>query len=749
MDTAARFVMKILACLPFSANAAEEDVGKLAGKVVDSKGSAVSQSMIVVLDPVTGLPVSPADFKHLSAVGNGKLKMVTATTNDAGEFTIDHVRPGNYRLLAQSWEDADKPVTDPLEVNGGVVRVHGWTDAVVVPSGISMKIEIRPRGSSSLNITTEPRSPNNDTLLIVSAHPLAADGILGFAAWSGPFLPRMMAFNRMPLGRTTIHGLPEGMAYFAGFANDNNPGFGGSEATLKADETTTGTLPLIASWSDGYTTPPPRLDALVEEFKHLPKDYLRKKAETAIPEFAAAMKALPRDPVERLLVVVPFLDREIDLDSGARVPLKDVMAADGYARLILRKEELAQTRKNERAKQLGIPPIVNVSYQQAFQDLHATLFKNYPCFELKQIDWPAVGQRLSPRAAEVKSDAEFGLLCLELLAALEDSHAQLLAGTADVPKIPFPEWDAGFACLRDDRDQPVVYYVAPKSNAERAGLKVGMTIRSLNNKPSASALAAMETLLRKYISYSSERTVRYDAVRLFARQMTEGANVDLEAKDIAGNYRSFSLVANQRGGYLPRLPVPRNGINDSGDVSWMKLEDGIGYLYVRRISDKLPTLLDAAVAELKESKGLILDVRGNSGGGFDTNEAFGNFNSRDGSKSPRPQYAGPIAVLLDARCISAGEGWISWFVGKPNVKMFGETTAGASARKTNYTLPNGLFIVRYPVKAYKGFLDRPIERRGIEPDVPVNQSASDLAAGRDTVLEAARQYLAKLDAERP
>ena len=38
-------------------------------------------------------------------------------------------------------------------------------------------------------------------------------------------------------------------------------------------------------------------------------------------------------------------------------------------------------------------------------------------------------------------------------------------------------------------------------------------------------------------------------------------------------------------------------------------------------------------------------------------------------------------------------------------------------------------------------LDRPIERRGLEPDVPVGYRAEDLAARRDTVLEAARNAL--------
>ncbi|MHB8898425.1 MAG: hypothetical protein ACYC6Y_06735 [Thermoguttaceae bacterium] len=46
-----------------------------------------------------------------------------------------------------------------------------------------------------------------------------------------------------------------------------------------------------------------------------------------------------------------------------------------------------------------------------------------------------------------------------------------------------------------------------------------------------------------------------------------------------------------------------------------------------------------------------------------------------------------------------------------------------------------------PVKAYTGFLDRPIERLGLTPDVSIRQNANDLSQGRDTVLEAARRDL--------
>ncbi len=167
----------------------------------------------------------------------------------------------------------------------------------------------------------------------------------------------------------------------------------------------------------------------------------------------------------------------------------------------------------------------------------------------------------------------------------------------------------------------------------------------------------------------------------------------------------------------------------------------IGYIYVRRIRSQLIPSLDRAVRELGSAKGLIIDVRGNSGGGFDSGRAHRNFNPSDPAEPNRPRYGGPIAVLIDARCISAGEGWTSWFVAQQRAKLFGEATAGASARKTDYLLSNGLFQVRFPIKAYKGYLDRPIERIGLVPDVRLMPNARDLAQGRDTVLEAARKYL--------
>jgi hypothetical protein len=282
-----------------------------------------------------------------------------------------------------------------------------------------------------------------------------------------------------------------------------------------------------------------------------------------------------------------------------------------------------------RAQALMNPPKPNpVSYSEAFRDLHETLGRQYPNFELKGIDWAAVGRELIPRGETIKDDRQFALLCYELGARLQDSHVSFSKGTLDPPLIDFPRWDPGFACLKDGRGLPVVYHVDTNGPAFKAGIRPGDTI-------------------------------------------------------------------------------------------------------------------DAAVADLHDAKGLILDVRGNSGGGFDARRAHVNF-AGDLSLDPeRPRFTGPVALLIDEACISAGEGWASWFIAKERARVFGSTTAGASARKTTYELKNGLLKITFPVKPYRGFLDRVIERRGLEPDVPVRQSAHDLAQGRDTVRSAAVAWLTK------
>lgn len=725
---------------------AQAQDGSLSGTVVDADDRPIQGITVIVCDDETGIPVSQATFRPFTEEMKYQ-EIAFATTNPLGQFTLANVRPGTYRLLAQSWQDATEEVEGVLEVNGRIVHLRGIAPGVVVPSPEAEQVKIRPAGNAMLNIATDPLAPNDETLLVVSRASLAADPILAFGAWTGPFIPQMLAGNRMPHGRTTIYGLPAGVVHLGAFAADNNPGFGGAQCELMAGRTSFVKIPLIASWSDGHKQPPPRLEPLVKRLSEPDAPSAMELIRKSRPEIAQSVEEARSQPRTLGAGIGPFLDESIRFLDDGRVPLKDLLAADAYVRLLRYDRQRRARAKQPPAKKLDVDS--SVTYAQALRDLHARLGREYPCFELKGIDWQAVGARLLPQAETVTSDEEFGLLCLQMVAALEDSHAQLLPAAAQVPTVAFPSWDAGFACLVDDREEPVVYYVAADSPAATAGLQVGSTVLMVNGVDADTAVRKTMQQLSKYVGYSSERYLRYHAFRFFARQMKQDQAIELVVESPDGKNETVEMRAEQRAGYLPRLPIPIDGIADSGNVSWKMLDGRIGYIYVRRIRPELIELLDRAVGDLREARGLIIDVRGNSGGGFDASRAHRNFDLNDGGEPSRPRFTGKIAVLIDARCISAGEGWTSWFIARQRARLFGETTAGASSRKTTYKLPNGLYSVRYPVKAYRGSLDRPIERRGLEPDVPVMPSAHDIAQGRDTVLEAARHWLENAQQQGP
>jgi len=383
----------------------------------------------------------------------------------------------------------------------------------------------------------------------------------------------------------------------------------------------------------------------------------------------------------------------------------------------------------------------DIDNKAAFRDLYEVLGKAYGCFELKGIDWHAVGREFLPRAEHIQTDRELALLCVELLARLQDSHAYLMSGTLPLPEIGPEPWDAGFSCLEDDRGRPAVYYIDPGGPAERAGVKLGMVVLKVDRRDANDLVAETMAELSKYAGYSSRRLLRYHAYHFFTRQRQKGRVRRFLMLAPDGKLRTFKLAAELGPRYLPRLPVPKDGIPDYRNVSWKMLDASIGYIYVRRIRQDLIQSLDRAVEELSDAAALVVDVRGNSGGGF-TGRAHLNFDLHNPDIEPnRPRFTGPMALLIDSRCISAGEGWASWFIANKRARVFGETTAGASSKRITYTLKNRKYKAQIPIRPRTGFLDRPIELYGLEPDVEVKQKAEDLAAGRDTVLEVAVQYL--------
>ncbi len=212
-------------------------------------------------------------------------------------------------------------------------------------------------------------------------------------------------------------------------------------------------------------------------------------------------------------------------------------------------------------------------------------------------------------------------------------------------------------------------------------------------------------------------------------------------------------------------------LKESSDAGYMRGKIGGDILYVHT------DFVGAQWEELGEwiidnsaSRGLIFDLRHNSGGDFtyalqlaeklaDQKQLAGQkplaFTSRT-KNGPganeftawhnwyiHPEgngYTKPIVVLIDAFTLSAAERATMAFAVLPQVTLIGEKTNGSTSTMIARELQNGWY---YSLSTQQvNFADgASYEGKGFPPDVYVQNQVSELAAGKDSVLEKAVELI--------
>lgn len=198
------------------------------------------------------------------------------------------------------------------------------------------------------------------------------------------------------------------------------------------------------------------------------------------------------------------------------------------------------------------------------------------------------------------------------------------------------------------------------------------------------------------------------------------------------------------------------------ELVWGRTKDGYGYLGVHGLTDQdLPKHVDAALEALKDTPGLLVDLRFNGGGDELLGRAIaGRFlaapvvyaknQCRNGSKrdalgpvldrvvEPRGpwRYDKPIVCLFGARTMSSAESLAAMFGECPGATTLGSATAGSSANPRRLELAHGI-VVNLP-----RWLDMlpdgtPLERHGVIPDVRLDHPADAFRDDRDPVFEGA------------
>jgi hypothetical protein len=366
------------------------------------------------------------------------------------------------------------------------------------------------------------------------------------------------------------------------------------------------------------------------------------------------------------------------------------------------------------------------SYSSDWDAFVKKIDEEYPFFELKGIkdDWRTAKSQLTKQAGSCANDEEFLGVVREVLACLRDAHSGFLKTRVPLPPKP-TQYCLPFALMPATGNRVVVM-----SASAKLSLSTGTEIRSIDGKAAREVLDVNgEKLWKMGGGFSSPQRARMLAYRqpLGSAEVTDHLLIVVDA---AGE-REIRLKNNQPvQGWAHTYNMPPKLRQAEGDCYYGKLEEGIGYIYLRRVQgDQTARGIDMALTEQPDAYGWIVDLRGNGGGGYDQDllkviEKF-------------PQ---PVTVIIDAGCMSAGETLARDFRRLTKARIIGDKSAGASSAKQTWSFPSGIATLTLSTRSR--FDDgQPIEFNGIDPDEMVEVMPDEVKAGANSEILRAKEYL--------
>ncbi|OUJ70374.1 S41 family peptidase [Hymenobacter crusticola] len=215
-----------------------------------------------------------------------------------------------------------------------------------------------------------------------------------------------------------------------------------------------------------------------------------------------------------------------------------------------------------------------------------------------------------------------------------------------------------------------------------------------------------------------------------------------------------------------RYLVTRKTYGNDMIYGWLTPE--VGYLNLLAFDNDFgyyAKAMDTVLGELKEAKGIVVEMRENDGGEDRVAQYIANrfasarhlsFTSRV-RNGPRHtdfgpelrfytepqgsfQYTKPVVVLQRRATFSSGETFVLAMKQNQNVVTVGDSTGGGFSDAVRHELPNG-WNIRVPIADVRAADGKSYESIGLAPDRLVKNTQQALASGHDQALETALQLL--------
>ncbi len=396
-------------------------------------------------------------------------------------------------------------------------------------------------------------------------------------------------------------------------------------------------------------------------------------------------------------------------------------------------------------------PIPNSNWKRdAIDFVWTTVNERYYDTKFHGVDWAAVRGKYEPQLLATTDDDAFWDLLDKMTGELKDSHT----------RVHSPKWveqqrnrqshGLGIGLAELDGELTVTS-VHPQSDAWWGGVRPGMRVLSIDGQP---AMAHYRRLLAE----SRESSTPWARARGAVRQIVSGdVGTSVSMQFARGDDSRFELN------------MKRRSFATGTDFTHRVLPSGVGYIRFSGFVGGLTGDIVAQIRNMKDTPGMIVDLRGNGGGsGGMASTLIAQFLKEDyrgatiqtrTGKPPRvffvpitkldpvikgtgaAAYTKPLVILTNESSASASEMFSMALKDAKRATIIGERTCGCLLAYMGLTDVPGGGQMAY---SELGFVNRDgsrVEGNGVQPDIEIRPTREDLMLGRDRALERAQAYL--------